>query len=115
MRNFLLSLSVAGCMAIVPAAFGQTAAISLNHGPVNAPAQTLTESHLADSNLLHFSAIKAGDNVSPECGCGGGSGSNSIIGLAVSPSEVFRGTPVTFSADVQSAVGGSAPTGTVTF
>jgi len=114
MRNFLLSLSVAGCMAFVPAAFAQNAAFSPNHGPaaVQAPSQ---DTQVSDSNLLHFQAVKAGDNVAPECGCGGGGGSNSIIGLAVSPSEVFRGTPVTFSADVQSAVGGSAPTGTVTF
>ena len=115
MRNFLLSLTVAGCMAIVPAALAQNAAVSPNHGPSALPTQTLSDAHLADSNLVHFTAIKAGDKVAPDCSCGGGSGSNTTIGLAVSPSQVFRGTPVTFSADVQSAVGGAAPTGTVTF
>jgi hypothetical protein len=112
MRNLILSLTVATSLALAPAAFAQDAAVVSHAGP-----SQFSQSQAApalDANLSHFTAVKAGDQVTPECNCGG-PGSNSFISLAVSPFEVFRGTPVTFKADVQSSVGGPAPTGTVTF
>jgi hypothetical protein len=109
MRRTLFVLSLFGSLALIPAAYAQTAALTrVPASGVNGPAsgvtslttapQPLDSTRLATRNLVAL-----------------GSDKPTITSIAASPSSVFQGTPVTITADVQTAVGGTAPTGTVSF
>ena len=106
MRRILLSLSLLGALSLAPAAFSQDVARIATpvRTPVSGTTSLVTVPQALDSTKVATRNMVAMFGDKP-----------TITSVAASPSSVFQGTPVTVTADVQSAVGGIAPTGTVGF